>query len=64
MIDLLVTLLIVVLISGLIYGVITLLPLPPPFKTAALVILAVILLVWLLHVVGWLGSGPPWRVRT
>jgi heme A synthase len=42
--NLLFTLLIYLLILGVIYWVITLIPLPPPFKTVALVIFAVIVI--------------------
>ena len=48
MIDILVTLLIVVLICALIYWVITLIPLPEPFKTIVTVIFALIVVIYLI----------------
>jgi len=49
MIDLLIYLLIFVLVAGLIYWIITLLPLPQPFKNVAivLVVFLIVLLAWL-----------------
>lgn len=48
-------LLITILIVGLIYYLITLLPLPAPFKTVALVVFILILIIMLL---GWIPGGP------
>lgn len=48
MVDLLVSLLIFVVVAGCIYYVLTLMPLPEPWKQAALVIFAVIILLILL----------------
>lgn len=45
----LISLLIMVLVLGLIYYCVTLLPLPPPFKTVALVIVLIIAIIWLLQ---------------
>jgi len=42
MIEMLITLLVVLLILGLIYWVITLIPLPPPFVLLAQVVMAII----------------------
>lgn len=53
--SLLISLLVAVLVFGLIYWVISIIPLPPPFRTVALVIMAVIALVWLLEFLP--GSG-------
>jgi hypothetical protein len=60
MIELLVTILIWVLIGGLIWWLVSLIPLPPPFKQVALVILlliGIILLIGLLY-----GSVPVFPV--
>lgn len=48
MISLLITLLIIVLIFGVAYWAISLLPLPPPFQIIAQVVIAIILLIVLL----------------
>ncbi|MGE0797297.1 MAG: hypothetical protein AB7G13_28795 [Lautropia sp.] len=48
----LISLLILVLILGLIYWVITLIPLPPPFKTVALVVFAIIAILYLVSMLG------------
>jgi hypothetical protein len=44
----LVALLIFVLVLGLVYWIITLIPLPAPFRTIALVVLGIIAILWLL----------------
>jgi hypothetical protein len=44
----LVDLLVMVIVLGLLYWLVTLLPLPPPFKTVALVIIILICVIWLL----------------
>ena len=59
----LIGLLVVILIVGCIYWLITLLPLPPPFKTVALVILILIVIIWLASSLGAFGSGPVLRLR-
>lgn len=59
----LVGLLVVVIILGLLYWAITLLPLPAPFKTIALVILILIVVVWLASLLGVFGAGPVLRIR-
>jgi hypothetical protein len=61
MISILLTLLVAVLVIGIAYWVITLVPLPPPFKQVALVICALILLIWVLNIVG--VVGPAWRIQ-
>lgn len=48
MIELLISVLVVLLVFGIIWYVITLIPLPPPFLTIAQLVLAVILLLVLL----------------
>lgn len=60
MISLLITILIVALIVGVIYYCVTLLPIPAPIKQIALVVCALIFLIWLLNVLGLVG-GTPWR---
>lgn len=57
MISILVSLLIMILVGGVIYYIITLLPLPQPFKNIAVIIVLVILLLWFLSLVGVFG-GP------
>jgi hypothetical protein len=58
----LIQLLVLVLVFGLVWYVITVIPLPQPFKMVAIVILAVILIVWLLSVAGLLGTGGVVRI--
>lgn len=60
MLSLLVTLLVVLCVGGVMYWIVQMLPLPAPIKQVALVVVAIILLVWLLQVVGLFGH--PWRV--
>jgi hypothetical protein len=62
MIALLITLLVACIVCAVVYWIITLLPFPPPFKNIALVICALIFLVWLLGAVG-LIPGHHWVVR-
>lgn len=57
---LLINLLIALLICGVVYWIITLIPLPPPFQRIALVILLLIFLLWLLNM---LGVMPAWHAR-
>jgi hypothetical protein len=52
--NLLLTLLVYLLIIGLVYWVITIIPLPPPFRTIALVIFAILVIVML---IGMLTGG-------
>jgi VIT1/CCC1 family predicted Fe2+/Mn2+ transporter len=49
MISVLVSLLIAVLVLGIIYWIITLMPLPEPFHRWAQVIVALIFLIWLVY---------------
>jgi hypothetical protein len=68
MIGLLVTLLIILLIFSVVYWVAGMIPLPPPVKNIALVVIAVILLIWLVSVLlpfagGGVGFGHPLVVR-
>ena len=49
MISVLITLLIVCIIFGVVYWIITLIPLPDPFRRIAQVIVAVIFLIYLLY---------------
>ena len=65
MIDVLVYLLVLCLIFGVIYYVLTLLPLPPPFALVVQVILALVMVLFLLDVLlggRWVGLGPPRRL--
>ena len=48
MLDLLVTLLIVVLICALIWWILSLIPIPEPFKTIVIVIFAIIIVIYLI----------------
>lgn len=56
----LISLLVAVIVIGIVYWIITLLPLPEPFKTIAIVIVLLICLFWLLGFVGVLGPSPYW----
>lgn len=56
MISLLISILIMVLVLGLVYYVFTLIPLPPPFGVIVQVLLAVIAVIWIIHVL--LGVMP------
>lgn len=57
MIDLLITIIIFCIVAGLAYWIVTLLPIPDPFKTIAIVaVLLIFLLVLLSMFLG--GSGP------
>lgn len=60
MIELLITLLVILLVFGVIWYAITLIPLPPPFLTIAQLILAVVLLLVLL---GYLLPIAHWPAR-
>jgi hypothetical protein len=54
--NLLLTLLVYLLILGVVYWVITIIPLPPPFRTIALVIFAILVIVMLISMLtGGLG---------
>jgi hypothetical protein len=54
----LISLLVAVLVLGLIYWLITLLPIPDPFKKIVLVVFIIICIIWVLNMFGMLGSGP------
>ena len=56
---LLINLLILVVVLGLVYWIISLVPLPPPLRLAVQVIFAVIAIILLLGFVGWV---PGWRI--
>ncbi len=62
MIALLVQLLVLAVVFGVFAWVITMLPLPAPFNKIALVVLALIFLLCLLNVFGFVGE--PWRFRS
>ena len=53
--EMLVTLIVMVLVVGLLYWCITLLPIPEPFKKIVLVLLILLVVVWLLY--AFLPSG-------
>jgi len=55
----LISLLVAVIIIGLIFWVLSMLPLPQPWANIAKVILVVIVLIWLLSFTG-LFNGPYW----
>lgn len=60
----LIGLLVLVLILGLLYWLIQLLPIPEPFKKIALVILILICVLWLLSALGLIGGlTTPIRLR-
>ena len=63
MIDFLVSLIILCIVFGLIYYIVTLLPLPDPFKTIAVI---AVLLIFILILLGALIGGidlPKWPAR-
>jgi hypothetical protein len=58
----LVQLLVFVIVAGLIWYLVMLLPLPAPFRTIAQVIMILIAISFLLSLVGWWPGGPlHWR---
>lgn len=64
MITFLITLLIVIIILGLIWWVITVIPLPDPFAKIAqvvVVVIGVLIIVWML--LGLIGQAPPMSLR-
>lgn len=64
MITFLITLLIVIIILGLIWWVITVIPLPEPFAKIAqvvVVVIGVLIIVWML--LGLIGQAPPISLR-
>ena len=56
----LLTLLVFVIVAGLIYYLLTLLPLPDPFKKIALILFIVLCILWLVGYAGVFGPGPYW----
>lgn len=56
----LISLLIAVIVIGLLFYVLSLLPLPQPWANIAKVVLVVIVIIWLLGYVGMLGGGYNW----
>lgn len=62
MIGLLVTILVLLVIFAIFYWIVTLIPLPQPFKQIAIAVLALIFVLVLLGAVGWIGDGP-WVIR-
>jgi hypothetical protein len=56
----LISLLIAVIVIGLLFYLISMLPIPQPWANIAKVILIVICIIWLLGYSGVLGGGPYW----
>lgn len=54
----LIDLLIVVLVAGLIYWLLTLVPIPQPFKNVVIAIFLVICIIWLLGLMGGYFPAP------
>jgi hypothetical protein len=54
----LVQLLVSVIVLGLLYYCVTLLPIPEPFKKIAIVVFILIAILWFLGFAGYLGPGP------
>jgi hypothetical protein len=64
MIELLITVLIGLLIIGLLWWVVTMLPLPQPFAQIAQVVIVVLAVIWLIYVLmGVAGMGPGLSLR-
>lgn len=61
MLSFLISILAVLIVGGLLYWLVQMLPLPPQIKQIALVVVVLILIVWLLQILG--VFGPPWRVH-
>ena len=57
MLALLIELLVLVCVFGIVWWILTLIPLPPPIRTVVLVIMGIIAIVILLGFVGWLPLG-------
>lgn len=53
----LIGLLVIVIVFGVLFAVVEWIPLPPPFKLAVRVILALIFILVLLGQIGWLGAA-------
>ena len=56
----LIDLLVMIIVIGLLYWLVTLLPLPEPFKTLALVVVIIFCILWILGFTGLWGPGPLW----
>lgn len=56
--SLLISLLVAVVIIGVVFYVLSLLPLPEPWKKIATILVCLIVLLWLLSLLGVLGTGP------
>jgi hypothetical protein len=52
----LIGLLVLIIVFGLLFYLVDLIPMPPPFKVAARVVVVLILILVLLGQVGWLGD--------
>jgi hypothetical protein len=67
MISILVTILVMCIIFGLLYWLISIIPLPAPFGQVARVVLAVIFVIWLIYLLlplaGGLGFSHPYYRR-
>lgn len=61
MIGILFTILIAVIVVGLVYWIVSMLPLPAVPKQIAMVVCALILLIWILNIIGFVG--PTWRIH-
>jgi heme A synthase len=60
----LISLLVFVIVAGLIWWLLSMLPIPDPFKKVVLVIFIVICIIYLLGFVGYMpGYGPGWGHR-
>lgn len=59
---LLINIIIALVILGLLYYLVMLLPIPEPFRTVIRVVVILLLIVWLLSFAGWLPGGV-WRFR-
>ena len=58
MIGLLVEFLVAMIIFGLVYWIVGMIPLPDPFKRIAIVVLVVIFCIWLIYfLLGFMGGG-------
>ena len=56
MLSILVTLLVIVVVCGLLYYCVTLLPLTPQFKNIAMILVLLIAIVWILSSLGIFGA--------
>lgn len=64
MIPLLVNILIILIVVGLLYWIVTQLPLPPPVKQIATVVVVVICVLWLVYLLLPLaGTAPHLQIR-